>query len=246
VTFHASAAISSAVASTVRDVGLLEHEHPPIRAPRSLHDDPNLRAPPARPPHDLLQRFLHILRPRHRRRLDDEPLHASQLLGRPETPPLANGLQYVRRGTANIFCIIEVLTGRRLTHATRNRSGPAFAPAVKRIARRYPRARTIHLVVDNLSTHSLKCVTVALGTREAMRSGVVSRCTSRFTPKHGSWLNAAEMEVSLVVRECFGRRRIGSLDVLRSEVAAWNRAADRRRQPINWRFRVADARRVFR
>jgi hypothetical protein len=152
--------------------------------------------------------------------------------------------EYVRRGTANIFCIIEVLTGRRLTHATRNRAGPAFARALKRIARRYPRSRTIHLIVDNLSTHSLKCVTDALGTREG--NALWRRFTVHFTPKHGSWLNAAEMEVSLVVRECLGRRRIGSLDVLRSEVAAWNRAADRRRRPINWRFRVADARRVFR
>lgn len=152
--------------------------------------------------------------------------------------------EYVRRGTANIFCIIEVLTGRRLTHATPNRSGPAFARALKRIARRYPRARTIHLVVDNLSTHSLKCVTDALGTRAGR--ALWRRFTVHFTPKHGSWLNAAEMEVSLVVRECLGRRRIGSLPFLRNEVAAWNRTADRRRRPINWRFRVADARRVFR
>ncbi len=152
--------------------------------------------------------------------------------------------EYVRRGTANIFCIVEALTGRRLTHATRNRSGPAFARALKRIARRYPKARTIHLVVDNLSTHSFKCVTDSLGTRAGR--ALWRRFTLHFTPKHGSWLNAAEMEVSLVVRECLGRRRIGSIAVLRSEVAAWNRAADRRRRRINWTFRVADARRVFR
>ncbi len=152
--------------------------------------------------------------------------------------------EYVRRGTANIFCIVEALTGRRLTHATRNRSGPAFARALKRIARRYPKARIIHLVVDNLSTHSLKCVTDSLGTRAGR--ALWRRFALHFTPKHGSWLNAAEMEVSLVVRECLGRRRIGSIAVLRSEVAAWNRTADRRRRRINWTFRVADARRVFR
>jgi len=152
--------------------------------------------------------------------------------------------EYVRRGTANVFCIIEVLTGRRLTHATRDRSGPSFTRALQRIARRYARARTIHLVVDNLSTHSLKCVTDALGTRAGR--ALWRRFTVHFTPKHGSWLNAAEMEVSLMVRECLGRRRIGALPVLRHEVAAWNRTADRRRRAINWTFRVADARRVFR
>lgn len=152
--------------------------------------------------------------------------------------------EYVRRGTANLFCIVEALTGRHLTHATPNRSGAAFARALKRIARRYRRARRIHLVVDNLSTHSLKCVTDALGTRAGR--ALWRRFRVHYTPKHASWLNAAEMEVSLVVRECLGRRRIGSLRVLRREVAAWNRSADRSRRGIDWTFRVADARRVFR
>ncbi|UJR83215.1 Hypothetical protein I5071_52810 [Sandaracinus amylolyticus] len=152
--------------------------------------------------------------------------------------------EYVRRGTANIFCIIEALTGRRLTHATRDRAGPSFAKALKRIARRYKRARTIHLVVDNLSTHSEKCLIDALGPQQGR--ALWRRFTVHFTPKHASWLNAAEMEVSLVVRECLGRRRIGDLATLRHEVSAWNRRADRKRRGINWTFRVADARRVFR
>ncbi len=67
-----------------------------------------------------------------------------------------------------------------------------------------------------------------------------------YTPKHGSWLNAAEMEASLVSRECLGRRRIDSLLQLTGEVFAWNRSADRDRPSIEWKFRVDDARRVFR
>jgi len=67
-----------------------------------------------------------------------------------------------------------------------------------------------------------------------------------YTPKHGSWLNAAEMEASLVSRECLGRRRIESLLQLTVEVFAWNRSADRDRRSIQWKFRVDDARRVFR
>jgi hypothetical protein len=67
-----------------------------------------------------------------------------------------------------------------------------------------------------------------------------------FTPKHGSWMNAAEMEVSLLVRECLGRRRIPSLAVLEHEVRSWSREADRRRRFIRWTFRVSDARRKLR
>ena len=173
------------------------------------------------------------------------PLRAAARAGVPMRPGRVAraDYEYRRHGTANIFCIVEVLTGRRLTHATRNRSGPAFARALKRIARRYARARTIHLVVDNLSTHSLKCVTDAFGTR--VGRALWSRFTLHFTPKHGSWLNAAEMEVSLVVRECLGRRRLDNLALLRREVTAWNRAADRQRRRIKWTFRVSDARRVF-
>jgi hypothetical protein len=132
--------------------------------------------------------------------------------------------EYVRKGTANIFCIVEPKTGRRLTHATK--------------------AARIHLVVDNLSTHSLNCLVTALGPLEGRR--LWRRFDVHFTPKHGSWLNAAEMEASLVSRERLGSRRTESLQELTSEVTAWNRGADCSHRPINWTFRVHDARRVFR
>ena len=152
--------------------------------------------------------------------------------------------EYVRRGTANIFCIVEPLTGRRLTHATANRTGRAFAQAVRKIARRYSRARRIHLVLDNLNTHCEKSLTDAFGPflgRQLWRRFVV-----HYTPKHASWLDAAELEASLVSRECLGSRRIGDLDTLVEEVRAWCRRTDAERRPINWTFRVDDARRVFR
>jgi hypothetical protein len=152
--------------------------------------------------------------------------------------------EYVREGTANIFCIVEPLTGRRLTYASKNRKGRAFARALQRIARRYHAARKIHLVMDNLSTHSEKSLTDALGLAAGRQ--LCRRFEIHHTPKHASWLNAAEMEASLVSRECLGNRRIGHLHTLKSQVAAWRIDADRSRRPIRWKFTVNDARRVFR
>ena len=98
-------------------------------------------------------------------------------------------------------------------------------------------------VLDNLSTHSERCVVEALG---AAGRRLWRRFALHYTPKHASWLNAAEMEASLVSRECLANRRIGHFHTLRSEVAAWRHRAERDRRPIRWRFSVSDARRVFR
>lgn len=94
--------------------------------------------------------------------------------------------EYIRRGTANIFCILEPLTGRRLTYASADRKGPAFAKALQRIARRYRRAKRIHLVMDNLSTHARSCVINALGAIAARACGAASRCTTRRSTRVGS------------------------------------------------------------
>jgi hypothetical protein len=104
---------------------------------------------------------------------DERPvmLHASArapIVMRPGRPRLTD-YEYVREGTANIFCIIEPQTGRRLTHATSNRKGRAFAVALGRIARRYPNARRIHIVMDNLSTHSERSLVAAYGKEEGHR-----------------------------------------------------------------------------
>jgi transposase len=178
--------------------------------------------------------------------LDERPvvLRDSERVGLPLRPgkPERVDYEYVRRGTANIFCIVEPLTGRRLTHATERRTGRDFAEALRMILRRYPTAKTIHLVLDNLNTHCQKSCVDAFGQlgRELWR-----RFTVHYTPKHGSWLNAAELEASLVSRECLGRRRIPELQLLRDEVEAWRQRADADRRSINWAFRVDDARRVF-
>jgi hypothetical protein len=180
--------------------------------------------------------------------LDERPV---QLLdpereGTPMRPrkPKRTDYEYVRRGTANVFCVIEPLTGDRMTRATRNRKGPAYARMLARIDKRYAFARTIHLVQDNLSTHSENSLIVAFGQKEGRR--LWRRFTVHYTPKHASWLNVAEIEASLVSRECLGTRRIGDLPTLRREVTAWRRRASRAGRTIEWKFRVNDARRVFR
>lgn len=180
--------------------------------------------------------------------LDEKPvvLHDSKRDGRRASPgkEARRDYEYRRHGTANVFCIVEPLTGRRLTHATANRGYGAFARALARIARRYRKARTIHLVVDNLSTHCEKACIATFGPRRGR--ALWRRFSVHFTPKHGSWLNAAEMEVSLLSRQCLGRHRFPALALVQRQVDVWARDADRRRCPIKWRFRVRDARRKFR
>ena len=179
--------------------------------------------------------------------LDERPV---QLLGdaRPgiamaRGKPARRDYEYVRNGTANIFCIVEPKTGRHYTHATPNRKAPRFADAMKMIADAHPGVKTIHAVVDNLNTHCEKSLSERFGVREGGK--LWRRFTMHYTPKHGSWLNPAEIEVSLWSRQCLGHDRISTFEELRRRTRAWNASANRRRQMIDWKFTKAKARRVF-
>jgi transposase len=179
--------------------------------------------------------------------LDERPV---QLLDsvRPDSPMVPGrsarrDYEYARCGTANVFCVVEPRAGRHQTHATANRTASQFAGALKQIAMRYTEATTIHLVMDNLNTHREKSLTDAFGAQAGHQ--LWSRFTVHYTPKHGSWLNPAELEASLWSRQCLGRQRIATLAELRRRTAAWNRWANRTRIKIDWRFSNADARRVF-
>lgn len=179
--------------------------------------------------------------------LDERPvvLRGAAHEGTPMAPgrTVRTDYEYVRKGTANVFCIVEPKTGRRLTHATKRRTSADFARALCRIEERYRRARRIHLVLDNLSTHSEKACIDTLGAR--FGRALWRRFKVHYTPKHASWLNAAEMEASLVSRQCLGKRRIGDLPTLRRQVRAWRAVATHAGASIRWRFRVSDARRIF-
>jgi hypothetical protein len=151
--------------------------------------------------------------------------------------------EYVRKGTANVFCAVEPLAGRHFTKATPNRSGAECAEMLGDIARKYPRADTIHLVWDNLNTHGKKCLVDNLGPRRGAK--LWERFTPHYTPKHGSWLNLAELEISIFTRQCLGRRRMPSLRRLKREANAWNERANRTRTRIHWAFTRKKARRKF-
>ena len=152
--------------------------------------------------------------------------------------------EYERCGTANVFCAVEPKAGRHFTLPTPNRSAPEFAQALGRIVDQYPFARTIHLVMDNLNIHCRKTLTDYFGQQEG--GYLWDRLTVHYTPTHGSWLNQAEIEISLFARQCLGRRRIPSLAVLERESRAWNRRINRDRVRINWQFTRKKARAKFR
>jgi hypothetical protein len=102
------------------------------------------------------------------------------------------------------------------------------------IAEHYPAAETIHLVVDNLSTHTRKALVDHFG--EAAGGWLWDRFTVHYTPKHGSWLNQAEIEIGIFSRQCLGKRRIGDISALRRQAKPWNRRANRDKITIEWKF----------
>jgi hypothetical protein len=151
--------------------------------------------------------------------------------------------EYKRCGTANVFCAVEPKAGRHFTFPTPDRSAVEFAHVVFELALQYPQAKTIHLVMDNLDIHRPKSLTDLLGVQ--IGSEVWDRFTVHYTPKHGSWLNQAEIEIGLFSRQCLGKRRIPDLHSLRQEAHAWNRRINRARTKINWKFTRKAARRKF-
>jgi hypothetical protein len=179
--------------------------------------------------------------------LDEKPvsLHAEVRPSRPARPGhiARRDNEYKRCGTANIFAVVEPKVGRHFTCATPDRSAAQFAQVMQRLVAAYPGARTIHLVLDNLNIHCEKSLTDHLGPRIGRK--LWRRLTVHFTPKHGSWLNQAEIELSLVSRGCLGKRRISSLAELKSETRAWNGRANRTQTCIQWRFTRTDARSKF-
>ena len=179
--------------------------------------------------------------------LDEKPvsLHADL---RPPTPakpgkPAKQDNEYERCGTANVFGVVEPKAGRHFTTATPDRSGAEFARMVGHIVKQYPAAETIHLVMDNLNIHCRKPLIDYYG--EQKGGDIWDRLTVHYTPKHGSWLNQAEIELSLFSRQCLGTRRIPDLGKLKRETKAWNRKANQKRTKINWRFTRKKARKLF-
>ena len=133
----------------------------------------------------------------------------------------------------------EPLAGRRMTKVTARRTKTDWAHFLNDIAERYPGAKRITLLMDNLNTHRPGALYEAFPPAEA--KALWNRFEFVYTPKHGSWLNVAEVELNVMTRQCLNRR-IASLEVLRDEVAAWQADRDRIQSKVNWQFTTDDAR----
>jgi transposase len=157
--------------------------------------------------------------------------------------PARRDYEYKRCGTANVFCAVQAKAGRHFTKVTPTRASPEFAEFLLEIANAYPTARTIHLVVDNLSTHTRKAVTDHYGEKDGAR--LWGCFTVHYTPKHGSWLNQAEIEIGLFSRQCLGKRRIKNIEELTKEAAAWNQRANQNKTAIAWNFTRKKARKTL-
>jgi len=161
---------------------------------------------------------------------------------RPPAPgaPAREDYEYERRGTANLFLVCEPLRGRREVTVTERRTKVDWARVVKDLVDVHdPAAERIVLVLDNLNTHSPASLYEAFAPAEAQR--IADRLEIHHTPKHGSWLNVAEIELSALGRQCLDRRLPGRA-TLAAEVAAWVAARNAERVAVDWRFTTADAR----
>lgn len=176
---------------------------------------------------------------------DERPV---QLLSRVRKPlpaapgrPAKEDYEYRRNGTVNVFLAVEPLTGKRYVRATKRRCDVDWARHVKELLDvHYPDADCVRLVVDNLSTHKLASLYEAFSPEEALR--LARRLDPHFTPRHGSWVNMAEVEISVLARQCLSGR-IGDMATLRKELAAWEAPRNRAGTRINWQFTISDARR---
>jgi hypothetical protein len=158
---------------------------------------------------------------------------------RPGSPAKQDG-EYVRGGMANLFLAFEPLAGQRRVEVTERKTSADFARLLRRLSDDwYAGAEKVVLVCDNLSTHTPAALYEVFGPAEARR--LAARFEWHYTPRHGSWLNMAEMELSVVARQSLDRR-IPDLDTLRREVRAWQEKRNAAVVKVEWHFTTADAR----
>lgn len=150
--------------------------------------------------------------------------------------------EYRRCGTCSVFLAVEPKAGKRFVQPRRQRTRTDFARFVRDVAQRYPHARLIHLVLDNLNTHNPTSLIETFGDKHARK--LLKRIVWHYTPKHASWLNMAEIELSVLTQQCLDRR-IPTLEDVQRHVAAWSRERNRQKINIEWTFKRTDARRVF-
>ena len=158
----------------------------------------------------------------------------------PSGQPHRQDAEYERHGTANLFCWLEPLTGRCSVRVTARRTGWDFAEQLRLLVDLdYPAAEHVVLVTDNLNTHSPACLYERFEPAEARR--IAQKLEWHYTPEHGSWLNMAELELSILSRQCLNRR-IPDGPTLIQEVTAWEQRRNATPVQVRWQFTTADAR----
>ncbi len=175
---------------------------------------------------------------------DERPL---QLLADMRAPlpmergqPVREDYEYERRGTVNLWMAFEPLRGWREVVVTERRTGEEFAHCLKRLLdEEYADAEVVRVVLDNLNIHTPAWFYAVFAPSEARR--LVRRLEFHYTPRHGSWLNMVELEFSVLSRQCLDRR-LGDIERVREEVAAWAEQRNSKRAGVEWRFRTVDAR----
>ena len=194
---------------------------------------------------DVLEVYTRPYDPRFPQVCVDET--SKQLVAEVQTPlPMEPGkpkridYEYERCGTANLFMIFEPLAGRRRVSVTKRRTAVDFAHVLRDLVdKNDPEAEKIVLVMDNLNTHKPSSLYEAFEPAEARR--ILERLEIHHTPKHGSWLDMAEIELSVLGRQCLNRR-IPDQETLTREVAAWENKRNSARGKVDWRFTTSDAR----
>lgn len=148
--------------------------------------------------------------------------------------------EYERNGVSNLFMFFDPLEGRRHVVVTDQRTAVDWAHQIRYLVdEMFPHAKRISLVMDNLNTHTGASLYKAFAPAEARR--ILDKLEIHYTPKHGSWLNMAEIELSILSRQCLDRR-IPDQDTLKKEVAAWQEKRNAIARPMEWRFTTEDAR----
>ena len=172
---------------------------------------------------------------------------SKQLIGEVRTPlPVKPGQpalfdhEYRRNGVANLFLMVEPLTGWTEVKVTERRTKVDWAHLMKELVdEHYPEAEGIVLVLDNLNTHAKDSLYEAFEPREAKR--IADKLEIHYTPKHASWLDMAEIMLSVLSRQCLARR-IPEMETLTREVESWTKNHHQHRKPVEWRFATEDAR----
>ncbi|MDU9050877.1 MAG: IS630 family transposase [Candidatus Electrothrix sp. Rat3] len=177
--------------------------------------------------------------------MDEQPVQLIKETRKPilatENHPKRVDYEYERNGTASIFMFTEPLSGWREASARPRRTKADWAVEVARLLEgRYAESEKITLVSDNLNTHTKGAFYEAFAPDRAR--ALVRRIEFCYTPKHGSWLNIAENELSSMTRQCLSGRRIGELETLQEEIAAWSTDVNNSQRGVDWQMKISDAR----